>query len=107
MKSLQSASMIVGRFMKAKSLKKSDDEILAGFGAEKNGSDDELDAILNEIKNVEETPRHSTTAASFKTPKSSVGKMFGKLAKKQISIESGATTPFGVIAGAGGHTWLI
>ena len=40
-KSLQSASVILGKFIKAKAIKKTDDEVLAGFGAEKGGSDDD------------------------------------------------------------------
>ena len=40
-KSLQSASMILGKFIKTKSSKKTEDEVLAGFGAEKESSSDE------------------------------------------------------------------
>ena len=41
MKSLQSASMIIGKFIKAKAVKKTDEEVLEGFGAEKQSSDDD------------------------------------------------------------------
>ena len=40
-KSLQSASMIIGKFIKAKAVKKTDEEVLEGFGAEKQSSDDD------------------------------------------------------------------
>ena len=40
-KSLQSASMIIGKFIKAKAVKKTDEEVLDGFGAEKHSSDDD------------------------------------------------------------------
>ena len=41
MKSLQSASVILGKFIKAKAVKKTDEEVLAGFGAEKGDSDED------------------------------------------------------------------
>ena len=33
--------MIIGKFIKAKAVKKTDDEVLEGFGAEKQSSDDD------------------------------------------------------------------
>ena len=40
-KSLQSASMILGKFIKAKAIKKTDEEVLAGFGAEISFSEED------------------------------------------------------------------
>lgn len=40
-KSLQSASVILGKFIKAKAVKKTDEEVLAGFGAEKGDSEED------------------------------------------------------------------
>ena len=33
--------MIIGKFIKAKAVKKTDEEVLEGFGAEKQSSDDD------------------------------------------------------------------
>ena len=73
MKSLQSVSTILGRFIKTKASKRTDDEILEGFGAEKDSSDEEL-----KISHLKTSKDSSDDPGSTPKPKKS---LFGRINK--------------------------
>lgn len=82
MKSLQSATMVVGRFMKKKSNKKTDEEVLAGFGAEHESSEE--DFKVNKTPKVAEEPAKKSIGGGLKNK---FGKM-ASMAKRQMSTAS-------------------
>ena len=74
----EQAALFVGKFLKAKALKKSDDEILQDFGAERESSgDDDMPKDASREKSDE-----SGGKTSF-TKKKGFGKMLAKVSKKQ------------------------
>ena len=83
MKSFQSATMVVGRFMKKKANKKTDDEILAGFGAERDSSEEDF--------KIDKSSKSEDTSKKEGPKKSAIGMKFGKMAsiaKRQMSTAS-------------------
>lgn len=91
MKALATASAVVGKFMMAKSLKKSDEEILADFGAERDSSEDDFDTVMKQ--QIQESRKIDQAS---KVPKKTLGKLMSKAKKltKKSSMDSGAGTPF-------------
>lgn len=73
--------MVVGRFMKKKSNKKTDDEVLAGFGAEHESSEEDFKVTKNG-KAADEPAKKSIGGL-----KNKFGKM-ASMAKRQISTAS-------------------
>ena len=64
--------MVVGRFMKKKSNKKTDEEVLAGFGAEHESSEE--DFKVNKTPKVAEEPAKKSIGGGLKNK-------FGKILK--------------------------
>ncbi len=85
-KSLQSASMILGRFIKAKTVKKSEDEVLAGFGAEKENSSDD-DNIKNTLERQASVPKEEPTTRK----KGLLGKIGRAASVAKSRLKSGAS----------------
>lgn len=78
--------MVVGRFMKKKSNKKTDEEVLAGFGAEHESSEE--DFKVNKSSKSEEPAKKSIGGGL----KNKFGKM-ASMAKRQISTASDTSKP--------------
>ena len=79
MKSIQSATMVVGTLMKKRANKKTDDEILAGFGAERDSSEEDF-----------KIDKSSKSEEPKEKKKPGFGMKFGKMASKarQMSTAS-------------------
>lgn len=76
-RSLQSASMILGKFITAKASKKSEDEVLAGFGEEKDSSSDEelkLPALEKQSSKEEAAPANPFAMGKKKNLLGKIGK---------------------------------
>ena len=80
-KGFEQAALFVGKFLKAKALKKSDDDILAGFGAERDMDDEDEVDIAGAIK----SPRGDKQSANIPAfaKKKGFGRMLSKVTKAQ------------------------
>ena len=78
MHKLQTASVVVGKFMKQKTNKKTDEEILEGFGAEKESSEEEGLRIEIEKEAVKKPP----------ALKNKFGRMASMAKNRQMSVAS-------------------